>query len=296
MKAFQRRGHKVLGVDPASNIGEVARAAGVPTVSDFFSAELASKFVNESGKFDLVIARNVLPHVADLHSVIDGIREALSISGVAIFEFHRADLIMEELHYDSIYHEHLYLHSLQSIENIANRYGLKAFDLNESPISGGSFVVYFAFDSRDESQSLIAARAYEEKIQVNSLKSWQNFSELSREHIAKFRSLVLTSVDAKKKVVGFGASARSSTLLNAARLSSKQISVIADNNEWKQGLFAPGSAIQIVSPQEAFALKPDVVVLLAWNFKSELLSQLKSIGFHGDVILPLPGMPYVETI
>jgi hypothetical protein len=106
----------------------------------------------------------------------------------------------------------------------------------------------------------------------------------------------LTSVDAKKKVVGFGASARSSTLLNAARLSSKQISVIADNNEWKQGLFAPGSAIQIVSPQEAFALKPDVVVLLAWNFKSELLSQLKSIGFHGDVILPLPGMPYVETI
>lgn len=82
--------------------------------------------VKESGKFDLVIARNVLPHVADLHSVIDGIREALSISGVAIFEFHRADLIMEELHYDSIYHEHLYLHSLQSIENIASRYGLKA--------------------------------------------------------------------------------------------------------------------------------------------------------------------------
>lgn len=71
--------------------------------------------------------------------------------------------------------------------------------MNESPISGGSFVVYFAFDSRDESQSLIAARAYEDKIQVNSLKSWQNFSELSREHIAKFRSLVLTSVDAKKK-------------------------------------------------------------------------------------------------
>lgn len=296
LKVFQIRGHKVLGVDPASNIGEVARAAGVPTVSDFFSAELASKLVKESGKFDLVIARNVLPHVADLHSVIDGIREALSISGVAIFEFHRADLIMEELHYDSIYHEHLYLHSLQSIENIASRYGLKAFDLNESPISGGSFVVYFAFDSRDESQSLITARAHEEKIQVNSLKSWQNFSELSREHIAKFRSLVLTSVDAKKKVVGFGASARSSTLLNAARLSSKQISVIADNNEWKQGLFAPGSAIQIVSPQEAFALKPDVVVLLAWNFKSELLFQLKSIGFHGDVILPLPGMPYVETI
>jgi len=294
LQAFKSRGHKVLGVDPALNIGEVARANGIPTISDFFSLKLANKLLEKNKKFDVVIARNVLPHVADLHSVIKGIREVLSSNGVAIFEFHRADLIMEELHYDSIYHEHLYLHSLSSIENIANRYGLKAFDLNESPISGGSFVVYFGIEKRDESAILLTARKNEEKLKVNSLEVWQDFSKLTREHVDRFRSLVLEYADSKKKIIGFGASARSSTLLNAAGLGKEQISLIADNNEWKQGFLSPGSAIQIVSPSDAFSSNPDVVILLAWNFKSELLNQMNSLGFHGEVIIPLPGMPFVE--
>lgn len=205
LKAIQKYGHKVLGVDPASNIGDVARAAGVPTVSDFFSEGLAKELVKEHKKFDLIIARNVLPHVADLHSVISGIRESLANVGIAVFEFHRADMIMEELHYDSVYHEHLYLHSLQSIESIAGLYGLTAFDLDESPISGGSYVVYFSVDTRDESESLKSARNHELRTQVNTLSAWQNFSSKSSEHISQFQNLVLGSVAAGKKIVGFGA-------------------------------------------------------------------------------------------
>ena len=296
LKALQKRGHKVLGVDPASNIGDVARSAGVPTVSDFFSFKLAKELVEKHQKFDVVIARNVLPHVADLHSVISGIRESLAEGGVAVFEFHRADMIMEELHYDSIYHEHLYLHSLNSIENIANRYELKAFDVDESPISGGSFVVYFSLDMRSESMALKVSREHESKLQINSLEAWQKFSQSTTDHILKFRNLVLNSVTEKKKIIGFGASARSSTLLNAAELCGDQILAIADNNEWKQGLMTPGSAIKIISLEEALLLQPDIVVLLAWNFKSELLTQLKESGFSGEVIIPLPGNPRIERI
>ena len=296
LKALQKRGHKVLGVDPASNIGDVARSAGVPTVSDFFSFKLAKELVEKHQKFDVVIARNVLPHVADLHSVISGIRESLAEGGVAVFEFHRADMIMEELHYDSIYHEHLYLHSLNSIENIANRYELKAFDVDESPISGGSFVVYFSLDMRSESMALKVSREHESKLQINSLEAWQKFSQSTTDHILKFRNLVLNSVTEKKKIIGFGASARSSTLLNAAELCGDQILAIADNNEWKQGLMTPGSAIKITSLQDALLVRPDVVVLLAWNFKSELLAQLKEVGFSGEVIIPLPGNPCIERI
>ena len=296
LKALQKRGHKVLGVDPASNIGDVARSAGVPTVSDFFSFKLAKELVEKHQKFDVVIARNVLPHVADLHSVISGIRESLAEGGVAVFEFHRADMIMEELHYDSIYHEHLYLHSLNSIENIANRYELKAFDVDESPISGGSFVVYFSLDMRSESMALKVSREHESKLQINSLEAWQKFSQSTTDHILKFRNLVLNSVTEKKKIIGFGASARSSTLLNAAELCGDQILAIADNNEWKQGLMTPGSAIKIISLEEALLLQPDIVVLLAWNFKSELLAQLKEVGFSGEVIIPLPGNPCIERI
>ena len=296
LKALQKRGHKVLGVDPASNIGDVARSAGIPTVSDFFGVKLAKELVKQYKKFDVVIARNVLPHVADLHSVIAGIKESLAVDGIAIFEFHRADMILEELHYDSIYHEHLYLHSLKSIENIANRYGLLAFDVDESPISGGSFVAYFSLSILVASPSLKAAREHESKLQIGSLEAWQKFSQSAKNHILKFRSLVLNSVVEKKKIIGFGASARSSTLLNAAGLSSDQILVIADNNEWKQGLMTPGSAIKITSLQDALLVRPDVVVLLAWNFKSELLAQLKEAGFSGEVIIPLPGNPCIERI
>lgn len=296
LKALQGRGHKVLGIDPASNIGDVARSAGIPTVSDFFGVKLAKDLVKQYKKFDVVIARNVLPHVSDLHSVISGIRESLADAGVAVFEFHRADMIMEELHYDSIYHEHLYLHSLKSIENIANRYGLLAFDLDESPISGGSFVVFFSLKTRNESPGLKASREHESRLQIDSLEAWKQFSKNAKVHILNFRNLVLNSVAEKKRIIGFGASARSSTLLNAAGLCSDQILAIADNNEWKQGLLTPGSAIKIDTLKGALSLQPDVVVLLAWNFKSELLAQLKEAGFNGEVIIPLPGNPRIERI
>lgn len=296
LKALQKRGHKVLGVDPASNIGDVARSAGIPTVSDFFGVKLAKELVKQYKKFDVVIARNVLPHVADLHSVIAGIKESLAVDGIAIFEFHRADMILEELHYDSIYHEHLYLHSLKSIENIANRYGLFAFDVDESPISGGSFVVYFSLEMRGESPTLKSSREHESMLRIDSLEAWQKFSQSATDHILKFRSLVLNSVAKNKKIIGFGASARSSTLLNAAGLSSDQILAIADNNAWKQGLLTPGSAIKIISLQDALLVRPDVVILLAWNFKSELLAQLKEAGFSGEVVIPLPGNPCIERI
>ena len=139
-----------------------------------------------------------------------------------------------------------------------------------------------------------SARENEASLKINSLSAWRNFSSLSTEHIRQFQKLVLDSVSAGKKIIGFGASARSSTLLNAAGLDYTHISVIADNNQWKQGLFTPGSEIQIISAIDAFKLKPDVVVLLAWNFKQELFEQLRALGFQGDVIVPLPGMPHIE--
>ena len=149
---------------------------------------------------------------------------------------------------------------------------------------------------RVETPALKASREHESKLQIDSLEAWQKFSQSAKNHILKFRNLVLNSVAEKKKIIGFGASARSSTLLNAAGLCSDQILAIADNNEWKQGLMTPGSAIKIISLKDALLLQPDVVVLLAWNFKLELLAQLKEFGFSGDVIIPLPGNPFIERI
>ena len=171
-----------------------------------------------------------------------------------------------------------------------------AFDVDESPISGGSFVAYFSLSILAESPSLKAARDHESSLQIGSLDAWQRFAENATDHISKFRNMVVGAISENKRIIGFGASARSSTLLNAAQLCGDHILAIADNNAWKHSLMTPGSAIKIVSFDEAMSLRPDVVVLLAWNFKSELLAQLKNAGFSGEVIIPLPGSPHIERI
>jgi len=144
LKKFQDNGCKVLGVDPAKNIAKIANENGVETIPDFFSTKISKKIINDNGHADIVFARNVIPHVKDIHSVIDGMYECLAVNGIGAIEFHNVQLLLRELHYDYIYHEHLFYFSLRSINNILLSKKLNIFDIDISPISGGSWVVYFS--------------------------------------------------------------------------------------------------------------------------------------------------------
>ena len=141
---FKELGHRVLGVDPAKNLAEIAQKNGIPTRADFFSHDVAKKVVAEDGLADLVFARNVVPHVPDPNDVVAGMATCLHDHGVGAIEFHWMGKILEELHYDSIYHEHYFYHSLHSINELLVRHGLFLFDVAESPISGGSLVAFFS--------------------------------------------------------------------------------------------------------------------------------------------------------
>ena len=141
LKQFQNSGCKVLGVDPAKNISEIASKNGIPTHLDFFNRDLAKKLLSKHKSADIVYARNVIPHVKEIHSVIDGIKTLMDDDGIGIIEFHNAGLLLEQLHYDYIYHEHLFYYTLSSIDYLLNMHGLYIFDTLESPISGGSWVV-----------------------------------------------------------------------------------------------------------------------------------------------------------
>ena len=158
LKQFQKLGSKVLGIDPAINIAELASKQGVPTEASFFTKDLAEKLLNENSSADLVYARNVIPHVKEIHSVIAGIEVLLSEDSVGIIEFHNAGLLLKELHYDYIYHEHLFYYTLTSIEALLNKHSLYIFDVSNSPISGGSWVVYFSKNKRDKSEVFKTAK------------------------------------------------------------------------------------------------------------------------------------------
>jgi 2-polyprenyl-3-methyl-5-hydroxy-6-metoxy-1,4-benzoquinol methylase len=296
LQRFREHGHRVLGVDPARNLTLVAEAAGIPTIAEFFGLEIGRQVTRTHGHADVVIARNVLPHVPDPNDVVAGIAHCLNKNGVGAIEFHWVDKILCELHYDSIYHEHFFYHSLHSVGQLLKRHQLVLFDVTESPISGGSLVAYFSKTPRQASSALIGKMDWEEERGLASLETWREFATCSIEHAVHLRGVIEAEIEAGRRIVGYGASARSSTLLNFCSIDHRHLVCIADQNPIKHNRYTPGTNVLIVSPETALAEHPDTILLLAWNFKDEILKQLTDSGFHGNVIVPLPGKPQLLRI
>jgi len=286
---FVRAGHSVLGVDPAQNIAEMAQQLGVPTLCAFWGRETAERVVMQRGsKGHMVFARNVLPHVANTHDFVDGLRHILHENGVLAIEVHYAKIILEGLHYDSIYHEHLCYFTLRSLEQLLNRHGLHVFDIGTSPISGGSIVVYASAEARPETGALGEFRSREHAERTNEFPVWEGFARRSFAHRDQLRRLVASCAQTET-VVGYGASARSSTLLNFCGIDHGLVPVIADQNPLKQGKFTPGSHILIECPESVMQRKPEHVLILAWNFTDEIVGVLRDrFGYRGSCIVPLP--------
>ena len=296
LRRFQELGHRVLGVDPAKNLAEVAQKSGIPTTAEFFSSDVAKKVVLENGLADLVFARNVVPHVPDPNDVVAGMATCLHDHGVGAIEFHWIGKILAELHYDSIYHEHYFYHSLHSINELLLRHGLVLFDVAESPTSGGSLVAYFSKTKRIVSGELQNQFAIEIERGISSLETWQDFARQALHHRSVLNSMIENELNLKRKIIGYGASARSSTMLNFCGINHRHLICIADQNSFKHTRYTPGTDILIVAPEDALQEKPDTVVILAWNFKDEIIDDLKVRGFHGTVIIPLPNTPYKMEI
>jgi len=280
----------VLGVDPAKNIAEIANRNGINTVNNFWSSSLANRIVDEKSSAKVVFARNVIPHVSELLDVIKGIEIILKEDGVGIIEFHDAGKILKELHYDSIYHEHLCFFSIKSMTYLLQRFKLNPFHIERSPISGGSWVIYFSKEDRQKTPNLEKSISLEISDKVNILSSWETFANDAIYH-RKQTLDIIESLNGKK-IVGFGSSARSQTYLNFCGINSGQIDAIIDNNTLKQGLFAPGSAIPIVNFKQGFDLKPELIFILAWNFKDEIVKLCRANGYKGEFLLPFPKEPY----
>ena len=173
---FIENGYKALGVDPAKNIADMATKEGALTICGFFGEELAREIIREYGYAKVVFARNVLPHVANLHDFVKGLRLCLEDKGLLVLEVHYAEKICEELHYDSIYHEHLCYFTLKSIEHLLNQYGLFVFDIEKSPISGGSLILYIKKNKTEEKPIVQSYRKIEKEIKLNELSRWRDFA------------------------------------------------------------------------------------------------------------------------
>lgn len=285
---FKNKGCKVLGVDPAKNIATKASADGIPTLAEFFDENISQKILKEHSRPNVVMARNVIPHVKEIHSIAKGMSDLVDADGSVIVEFHYADIIAKELHYDSIYHEHLFYFSLKSLTTLFEQYGLYPFDAFSSPISGGSIVLFFSKQRKNHTQFLKDLLVKEEKSGLNHVDTWKEFGVESTKHAVELKKIV-SNYAKKNKLVAYGASARSSTLMNFAQISNNEVACVIDRNPIKQNRYTPGTNIKIVSYDEGLnQLKDRHILLLAWNFEQEIIKDLRSSGFKGDIIVPLP--------
>jgi hypothetical protein len=294
LKQFKEKGCRVLGVDPAKNIAIDASNAGIPTLAEFFDVTIAKKILAEHQRPNIVMARNVIPHVKEIHSIVEGMSSLIDADGMVVIEFHYAKIIAEELHYDSIYHEHLFYFSIKSLAALFAQYGLYPFDAFTSPISGGSLVLFFSNQQKELSPALNRLLEVEEHSGLNERSTWQQFGEKSEQHACNLKRIV-EEYTKSGTLIAYGASARSSTLMNFAGITNSEIECVIDRNPIKHGLYTPGTNIPIVSYEEGLKkFNGKHLLLLAWNFEEEIVQDLRAGGFKGDIIVPLPNEVHIR--
>lgn len=287
LKPFIRKGHSVLGIDPATNIAKIANSEGINTIPDFFNYDLSKKIKKKFKNNRIIFARNVIPHVSNINSVVKGISNLSEKKTIVAIEFHYSKDILTDLQYDSVYHEHIFYFTVKTISNLFKKYGLNAFDVFKSPISGGSLVLLFSKNKIKKTKLLQKLEFDEKKLNINLLQKWKKFGKNSVNHAIKFKKEVIKNLSKNNKIFGYGASARSSTLLNFCNLNSSKIEFIIDQNSLKHNLYTPGTNIPIYSFKKAQKnIRDKTMVLLAWNFKNEIINYMKSKKFKNKIIIP----------
>ena len=292
LKNFLAKDIPVLGVEPAENVAQVAKQQGVPTLVEFFGVETARNMVANGMRANLIIGNNVLAQVPDLNDFVSGIQVLLKPQGVATLEFPHLMQLMAHSQYDTIYHEHFCYFSFIAVEQIFARHGLTLFDVEELPTHGGSLRIY-ARHAADSSLP-VSARATElhqreRAAGLHRMETYLDFSEQVRESKRSLLEFLIQARRAGKTVAGYGAPGKGNTLLNYCGVRADFVDFTVDRNPYKQGKYLPGTHIPIFAPSMIDQVQPDYVLILPWNFKDEIMQQLRHIGdWGGQFVIPIP--------
>lgn len=271
LRNFSTRGIRHLGIEPSSNVAQVARDNGINTISRFFDEKLAREIVNQYGQADAFLGANVMCHIPYLHSVFEGIRILLKPDGVLAFEDPYLGDIVEKTSYDQIYDEHAFYFSVSSISYIAEQHGLEIFELEPQNVHGGSMrYIIGHIGAHPVSSSVIGQRQREKDLQLHHIETYDRLRiniEKSREQLM-FTLRELKSLG--KRVVGYGATSKSTTVTNYCGITPDLVEFISDTTPIKQGKFSPGAHIP-VRPYTDFSTNfPDIALLFAWNHGEEI--------------------------
>jgi SAM-dependent methyltransferase len=283
LQYFVERGVPVLGIEPAANVAEVAVAKGVPSLVEFFGVETA-KQVAADEQADLLLGNNVLAHVPDLNDFVGGMKVLLKPGGVITMEFPHLLRLVDENQWDTIYHEHFSYFSFLTVREVFAAHGLRLFDVQELPTHGGSLRIFGCHDddaAKPDTPATAELLERERAIGFEELETYTAYGQRVEEEKRDILEFLIGLKREGKRIVGYGAPAKGNTLLNYCGLRTDFLEYTCDLNPHKQGHVLPGTHIPIRSPDVLREDKPDVIVILPWNLKDEIIEQLSYVREWG---------------
>ena len=292
LQFFVEKGIPVLGIDPAANVAKAAEKRGVPTLVKFFGIETASALAETGTQADLVVGNNVLAQVADLNSFVEGISIILKAGGVCTIEFPHLLKTIDGNQFDQIYHEHFSYFSALTADRIFAAHGMRIFDVDELSTHGGSLRIYACHaddDSHPTETSVSELLRREREAGLHRLETYADFANRVRATKRKLLSFLIEAKSCNKSLAGYGAPGKGNTLLNYCGIRADFLDYTVDRNPYKHGKYLPGTHIPIFPPEKIFETKPDYVLILPWNLKDEIVSQLANIRSWGaKFVVPIP--------
>ncbi|MDR7255337.1 hypothetical protein J2X46_004339 [Nocardioides sp. BE266] len=268
---MQDSGMRVLGIEPALQVAEIARSRGVETLNQFFGLATAEQVVESHGRPRLVAANNVMAHVPDLQDFLAGLSHLCDDETVVTVENPSFVTQMLETQFDTIYHEHFSYLSAHAVAAATSGVGLELTRVEKLTTHGGSNRYWLTRTGTREPHPSVA-EVIEEELAAGLLtpQLWEDFAERSRAVIQGLRSWLDERHAAGRTVAGYGAAAKGNTLMNAADVRSDDLALVVDGSEAKQGKFLPGSHVPVAAPSELASAAPDDVLVLPWNIAPEI--------------------------
>ena len=291
LKPFKKLGMRVLGVDPARNVAKRATKEGIPTLPHFFNTKVAKQIAKKYGRGKVIAANNVFAHINDLDEIVKAVGELLDKDGAFVIEApYNIDLVEKNL-FDIVYHEHLSYLAIKPLDKFFVNHGMQIFDVVKKDVHGGSVRVYVKFKEAKYKVkgSVKKFIDLEKKKKLFNIDTYRRFAREIEENKIKLSKRLRKLKKEKKSIAGYGAPAKSTTLLHHFNLGTETLDFIADDSPYKQGLFTPGKHIPVISPKEIYTKNPDYLLILAWNFADSVMKmheKYKKAG--GKFIIPVP--------
>jgi len=290
LSGFRDKGMKVLGIDPSINVANIARKKGIDVIGEFFSSKLAKKIREEHGEVSVITGTNVFAHIDDLDDFFKAADIVLSNDGIVVIEAPYLITLLDDLEYDTIYHEHLSYISLRPLKEFCKKMNMDIFNAELNDIHGGSLRLFIGRkDVRDISKNIETLLDLEEEKGIYKKERLEKFANDVKQQKKELNMLLWNLKKEGKKIVGISAPAKGNALTNYCKISTDLLDYITEKSPLKIGKFTPGMHIPILSDDKLLEDKPDYGLILAWNFAEEIIKNNEEFRKNGGkFIIPIP--------